>query len=235
MISFNIGNREKTLLLGILILFMVINYYLVYIVVKPFTSGFTVSGHPIFYMVPFAFSTYICFAIVLLSGLYYIINTSVRKKQIGFRSDFLLVAAAQTGIVVGAITLITGILWSYAEWGYFWQWEPRQTATLIMWLAYIALLIFRGMLEEQNPQRRALLTAIFGIVVSPSVLLSNYTVGPLHPEPQQTALGEGVGMILMSNFLVAGIITLILVYLTFITNEIEFKLKNIRMLKLDQM
>jgi hypothetical protein len=91
------------------------------------------------------------------------------------------------------------------------------------------------MMEEQNHERRALLTAVFGIFVSPSVLLSNYTVGPLHPVPQATSLGEGVGMILMLNFIMIGLITLLLVYHSFLINEFDFKLRKIRINKMENL
>ncbi|NHJ01146.1 MAG: hypothetical protein EAX86_03345 [Candidatus Heimdallarchaeota archaeon] len=204
---------------------MIINFFLVYISIKSF-QGFTVSGRPIFYMVSFAFSTYVCFGIVLLSSILYLWKKS-------FLFDLLVVAGAQVGVVTGAITILVGMIWSYVEWGYFWQWEPRQTTTLIMWMAYIGLLIFREMLDENYPEKRGTLTSIFGIVSFPSVPLSNYVVGALHPPPQQTTLEEGLGMLLMLNFLLIGAICVLLVYLTYRTNEIDFKLKKIRKIKME--
>ncbi len=221
--------RKNQNLIGITLiaLFIIINYYLTLITVESF-EGFNVSGHPIFYMVPFAFSTYLCFGIVLLMSVFFL-----WKKQNIY--DLVLVASAQVGALVAAITIIIGMIWSYVEWGYFWQWEPRQTATLIMWLAYVGLLIFRGMLDEKNPEKRGTLSAIFGIATFPSVPLSNYVVGALHPPPQQTSLAEGVGSKLMLNFLFIGLVTLILIYLTFRVNEIDFHLRRIRRIKMEDL
>ncbi|MHA2128326.1 MAG: cytochrome c biogenesis protein CcsA [Promethearchaeota archaeon] len=155
-----IQKNQNLIGLAIISLFIVVNYYLILITVESF-EGFNVSGHPIFYMVPFAFSTYLCFGIVLLMSVLFL-----WKKQNVF--DLILVAGAQVGTLVGAITIIVGMIWSYVEWGYFWQWEPRQTATLIMWLAYVGLLIFRGMLDEKNPEKRGTLSAIFCWRFAPS-------------------------------------------------------------------
>lgn len=218
--------NQNLIILALVICFTIFNYFLVYINVKSF-QGFNVSGHPIFYMVPFAFSTYLCFGIVLLSGILYLWRKDIRL-------DFILVSSAQTGVIVGAITIIVGMIWSKAEWGYFWQWEPRQTVTLIMLLAYIGLLIFREMLDEKNHEKKATLSAIFGIATSPSVPLSNYVVGALHPPPQQTGLGPGVGMYLMLNFLFIGILTLMLVYMAYRVNTIDFDLKKIRKVKMEE-
>jgi len=219
-----ISNKQNLIILALMSAFTVINYFIVFIVVKPF-QGFNVSGHPIFYMVPFAFSTYLCFGIVLLSAVLYL-----WRKDIRF--DLFLVSGAQTGVVTGTITLIVGIIWSKPEWGYWWQWEPRQTATLIMWLAYVGLLVFREMIDEKNQEKRATLSAIFGISTSPSVPLSNFVVGALHPPPQQTGLGPGVGLYLMLNFLFIGFLTLILIYMSYRVNKIDFKLKKIRTIKM---
>jgi len=219
-------NKSK-IILGFAVVFTILNYFLILISVKSF-EGFNVSGHPIFYMVPFAFSTYLCFGIVLISGILFLITKNNKF-------DLLLLAGTQTGVVAGAITLLVGIIWSYAEWGYFWQWEARQTITLIMWLAYVSLLIFRGMLDEKDPEKRATLTAIFGIATSPSVPISNFVVGALHPPPQQTALGEGLGMLLMLNFLFIGTLSVLLIYASYHVNEIEMKLKWIRRAKLERL
>ena len=223
----NLMEKKNKIILGLAIVFTILNYYLILISVKSF-QGFNVSGHPIFYMVPFAFSTYFCFGVVLISGILYLIT---KNKKF----DVLLLAGTQTGVVAGAITLLVGIIWSYAEWGYFWQWEARQTITLIMWLAYVSLLIFRGMLDEKDPEKRATLTAIFGIATSPSVPISNFVVGALHPPPQQTALGEGLGMLLMLNFLFIGTLSILLIYVSYHVNEIELKLKWIRRVKLEEL
>ncbi|MFX0115516.1 MAG: cytochrome c biogenesis protein CcsA [Candidatus Hodarchaeota archaeon] len=212
-------------ILVLLSLFIIANYFVIFVSVEPF-EGFTVSGHPIFYMIPFAFATYFCFALVLLSGILYL----KKKKE---RYDLLLVSSAQIGILTGAITLMIGILWSYAEWGYFWQWEARQTATLIMWISYVALLILRGMFEDKDFEKRAVISATFGIVVSPSVPLSNFIVGALHPEPQQTTLGEGIGLILVMNFLFVLTVALILVYITYRMNKLDLMLKKVRMARME--
>ena len=214
-------------LIIVMVFLAVLNYFWVFISVKSF-EGFNVSGRPIFYMVPFAFSTYLCFGIVFLSSCIYL-----WKKNIKF--DLLIVSGAQVGVVTGAITIIVGMIWSYVEWGYFWQWEPRQTATLIMWVAYVGLLIFREMLDENYPEKRGTLTAIFGIASFPSVPLSNFVVGALHPPPQQTVLGEGVGGILMMSFFLIGFICLILVNLAYRLNEMDFKLRRIRKLKIESL
>lgn len=195
-----------------------------FITAKSF-QGFIVSGLPIFYMVPFAFSTYLCFGIVLVSSFIFL-----WKREEKF--DLILVSGSQTGVVLGAITIIVGMIWSQAEWGYFWQWDPRQTATLIMWLVYVGLLIFREM--EENQERKGIISAVFGIAAAASIPLSLFAVSPLHNEFAETSLGPGSGLYLMLNFVFAGGISLMLVYTAYRVNKIDLKLKKIRKIKMEE-
>lgn len=207
--------------------FMIINYYIVFILIKPF-QGFTVSGHPIFLMVPFAFSTYVCFGITLVCGILYLIW---RKDQ---KLDLILLSSAQVGVVLGGITIIIGMIWAKVEWGAFWDWNPRETITLVMWLVYVGLLIFRDMLEVDNHERRATISAIFGILAFSSVPLSYFIVGIIHPNPQETSYSTGAGMFLMINFVFIGGFALFLIYQAYRINTIDFELKRIRRIKMEE-
>lgn len=216
---------DKIILLFLLFLAVIV-YYLVFISTKSF-KGFTLSGHPIFYMLPFAFATYFCFGMVLISAILYL-----KTKEMKY--DLIVVSGTKVGLIVGTITIVIGMIWSYAEWGYFWQWEARQTATLIMWMLYAALLVIRGMFEEKDTEKRAIVSAVFGIIASPSIPLSNFVVGALHPPPQQTSLGAGVGNVLGLSFLFVSAITVILLYITYRASKLESILKGIRMARMEE-
>ncbi|MFW9992398.1 MAG: cytochrome c biogenesis protein CcsA [Candidatus Odinarchaeota archaeon] len=220
------------IVLAIGICFTAVNYWLVYISVESMQGEgaefFNVSGHPIFYMVPFAFSAYLCFGVVLLGGLLYLL-----KKDLKY--DLFLLSGAQVGVITAGLTILIGMIWAYVEWGYFWQWEPRETATLIMWLAIAGLLIFREMLDVKDHEKKATISAIFGIIASPSVPLTYFVQGALHyggGEVLTGGLGPGVGPVLMMNFLLIGALTLALIYITYRTNNIDLKLKEIRSAKM---
>ncbi len=201
-----------------------VDYFLVFIWVESF-KGFNLSGHPIFYMVPFAFTTYVCFGVVLISAILYL-----RTKNGTY--DFLVLSGTKVGLLAGTITIVVGMIWSYVEWGYFWQWEARQTATLLMWILYAALLIVRGMFEEKDQEKRATVSAAFGIAAAPSIPLSNFVVGALHPPPQETSLGSGVGNVLALNFLFVLLVTILLLVITYRTAKVESALREIRMTKM---
>ena len=80
-------------------------------------------------------------------------------------------------------TMSTGILFSEAQWGAWWSWDPRQTSFLIVMFVYAAYFVLRSSISD--PEKRAansaayalsaLLPALFLIFALPRILMS------LHP------------------------------------------------------
>jgi heme exporter protein C len=98
--------------------------------------------------------------------------------------DWLGVASVELGVVCCTGGLITGVLWGRPAWGIWWTWDARLTTTFILWLLYISYLLLRGLIED--PQRRASLSAIFGIFAfldTPLVYASNRLWRTQHPAP----------------------------------------------------
>jgi heme exporter protein C len=75
--------------------------------------------------------------------------------------DSLGVSAAEVGLAFITIVLITGPIWAKPVWGIYWTWDARLTSTFVLWLLYVSYLLLRTLVEE--PDRRALLSALFGI------------------------------------------------------------------------
>jgi heme exporter protein C len=94
------------------------------------------------------------FGICFLANLAYVWR---RKEQ----WDWLAVSAAEVGVACITVVLITGPIWAKPAWGIYWTWDARLTSTFVLWLLYISYLLLRGMIEE--PDRKALLSALFGI------------------------------------------------------------------------
>jgi heme exporter protein C len=96
----------------------------------------------------------VAFGVCFLANLLYVWR---RKEQ----WDWLGVSAAEVGLAFITVVLITGPIWAKPAWGIYWTWDARLTSTFVLWLLYISYLILRTMIEE--PDRRALLSALFGI------------------------------------------------------------------------
>jgi heme exporter protein C len=81
-----------------------------------------------------------------------------RREQ---KWDALAVSAAEVGLAFITVVLITGPIWAHPVWGIWWTWDARLTSTFVLWLLYVSYLLLRTLIEE--PDRRALLSALFGI------------------------------------------------------------------------
>ncbi|MGH9684484.1 MAG: cytochrome c biogenesis protein CcsA [Candidatus Acidiferrales bacterium] len=142
----------------------------------------------IFYFhLPAWIAMFTAFAIVFISNIGWL--TTRRQKW-----DLLGVSAAEVGVICCTIGLITGPLWARPVWGIWWTWDARLTTTFILWLLYISYLLLRGLLED--PERRASLSAIFGIFAFldvPLVYLSNRLWRTQHPQPVILG-GSGSGL-----------------------------------------
>lgn len=101
-----------------------------------------------------AWTGFTAFFICFLGNLLYVFRRQPRW-------DWLGVASAEVGLAFITVVLITGPIWAHPVWGIWWTWDARLTSTFVLWLLYIAYLLLRMMVEE--PDRRALLSALFGI------------------------------------------------------------------------
>ena len=75
--------------------------------------------------------------------------------------DWLGVTCAEVGAACITVVLITGPIWAKPVWGIWWTWDARLTSTFVLWILYICFLLLRTLVEE--PERRALLSALFGV------------------------------------------------------------------------
>jgi heme exporter protein C len=110
------------------------------------------------------------------------------------RWDWLGVAAGEVGLAFTTAVLVTGPIWAHPVWGIWWTWDARLTSTFVLWLLYVSYLILRTLIEE--PDRRALLSALFGIFAFldvPLVFGSIRWWRTQHPQPVVMG-GPGSGL-----------------------------------------
>ncbi len=140
----------------------------------------------IFYIhTPAAWVCYLSLGIALLSSILYLV-----KKN--FVYDTLAEVSAILGLLYGAMALVTGSIWSKVAWGAYWNWDPRQTTTLILWIAYMGYVSLR--LSIGNIEKRASIGAVYNILAFTTVPLSYMSVRlwqTLHP---QIISGTGISI-----------------------------------------
>lgn len=132
-------------------------------------------------------TSFAAFSVVFISNIAYLATRETKWDCLG-------VAAAEVGIACCSIGLVTGPLWARPVWGIWWTWDARLTTTFILWLLYISYLLLRGLLED--PERRAALSAVFGIFAFldvPLVYVSNRLWRTQHPQPVILG-GSGSGL-----------------------------------------
>lgn len=130
----------------------------------------------IFYLhLPVAWWAMVSFFVVCVAGGCYL------KTRNRFW-DNLAGAAAELGVLLATLALLTGSVWARHSWGVWWTWDPRLTTTLVMWFLYVGYLVFRQ--QDMAPDRKSALCAVIGIVAFvdvPLVFLSARLWHSLHP------------------------------------------------------
>src|SRR5277367_5912000 len=94
------------------------------------------------------------FSVCFVANLLYVWRRTPRWDSLG-------VSSAEVGLAFITTVLITGPIWAKPAWGIYWTWDARLTSTFVLWLLYVSYLLLRTLIEE--PDRRALLSALFGI------------------------------------------------------------------------
>ncbi|HEY0481468.1 MAG TPA: cytochrome c biogenesis protein CcsA [Kofleriaceae bacterium] len=79
--------------------------------------------------------------------------------------DDIASASVDVAIAFGAIALVTGSIWAKAAWDVWWNWEPRLTITLLLWMVLVGYGLVRRF-AGPSADRVAAGMAIFGGVSS---------------------------------------------------------------------
>jgi heme exporter protein C len=121
----------------------------------------------IFLHVPAAMLAINAWIMMLLASLIWL----VRRHHV---SALAARAAAPIGAVMTVIALITGAIWGQPMWGTWWEWDPRLTSFLILFLFYLGYIALWQAID--NPDTAADLTSVLCLVGSVFALLSRYAV-----------------------------------------------------------
>jgi heme exporter protein C len=147
--------------------------------------------------------------------------------------DIIGAVSIKLGLLFTTITLLSGMMWANAAWGTPWNWDPRETTTLILWVAYACILAYRASVSDR--ESRAQFGSIFGIVAFPMVILSYLSIRiweTLHPiviEPSGLRMEVEHMMTLLVAMIAVTMIALIMVELAYKVDSANEKLMRIRM------
>lgn len=130
----------------------------------------------IFYLhLPLAWWGLISFFVVFCASIAYLITRAPKW-------DALAAAAAETGLVLAVLAVVSGSIWARHSWGLWWTWDARLTTALVMCFIYAGYLIIRQV--DMPPERRSKMAAALGIIAFldvPLVFFSARLWSYIHP------------------------------------------------------
>lgn len=130
----------------------------------------------LYFHVPMWFGMIIMLAISLYHSISYL-----NKSQL--QSDVRAVEYANTGVVFGILGIVTGMFWAQYTWGEWWSGDPKQNASAIGLLIYLAYFVLRGSLEDN--EQKARISAVYNIfafcALIPLLFILPRLTDSLHP------------------------------------------------------
>lgn len=130
----------------------------------------------IFYLhLPVAINTFLAAFVVFIASIGYLWQRTAVW-------DDLACAAAKVTTLLCGVVLLTGMIWGHSAWGQWWTWSPRLTFSLVLFMLFLTYVMLRPSIE--SPQRRAMVSAVYGIAAFldvPLVYLSVKLLPDIHP------------------------------------------------------
>ena len=83
--------------------------------------------------------------------------------------DLKSVEFVNAGVIFGFLGLVTGMIWGNYTWGSPWPNDPKMNSSAISTLMYLAYLVLRNSLEEE--QKRAKISAVYNIFAFPIMIV----------------------------------------------------------------
>ncbi len=142
----------------------------------PIHTVFSFAGNAVFF-------TSFCVSLFYLA-----IERAIKKKRVSAMSgrlpsletlDLINYRCMSYGFPLLTIGIITGSLWAGLAWGSYWNWDPKETWSLITWIVY-AILIHNRLAIGWRGRKTAymMILGFFSILVT--FLGVNFFIGGLH-------------------------------------------------------
>lgn len=219
------GALRSYILLGVSFVLIMVSLFLIFIQV-PTEATMGVIQRIFYFHVPMAWVAFLAFFVVFISSIMYLWKRD-RKW------DIIASSSAELGIVFTTLVLITGSVWAKPIWGVWWTWDARLTTTLVLWLIYVAYLLVRSYIdEEERAARFAAVVGIVGFIDVPIVALAIVLWGTQHPSP---VIFEGGLESSMLATLLVSLSAITTVYALLLTERIAIKKGELEIKRLKQL
>jgi len=188
-----------------------VSLYLIFVEV-PTERQMGVVQRILYVHAPAAWAAYVCFFVVAGASIGYLWRGSER-------ADRVALAAAEVGVLMCTLNLVTGPIWARPIWGVWWTWDPRLTMTVILWAIYVGYVMMRAFGRDDDAIASfAAVLGIVGVIAIPVIRVSVRMLEGMHPAVTTTREGgtglvdptmrltlylSGVAMVLLALWLVA--------------------------------
>ena len=131
----------------------------------------------IFYIhIPLAWLGMLSVIILAIFSIAYLITRNIKWDNLAY-------STAELGFILITLVLVTGMIWSKAEWTVWWTWDPKLTTTVILWFIYLAYIMLRkyGPSDLRGASYGAVL-GIIGAIDVPMIYMAANWWSSAHPE-----------------------------------------------------
>jgi len=108
----------------------------------------------LYFHVPMWFGMMLILLVSLIYSIKYLSNFKIKN-------DIIATEAANVGILMGILGVVTGMVWANFTWGDWWVNDPKLNGAAITLLIYFAYLVLRNSMDEE--QKRARVAAVYNI------------------------------------------------------------------------
>jgi heme exporter protein C len=147
------------ILATVLVLYSIIAGFLFDVPAKPILNETIRNIH---FHVPMWFAMIVILTVSFIYSIRYL--NSANEND-----DLMAVESANVGIIFGILGLVTGAVWAKYTWGEAWSNDPKQNSAAIALLVYLAYLVLRNSLEEE--QKRGKISAVYNIFAFPIMVV----------------------------------------------------------------
>jgi heme exporter protein C len=152
------------------------------------TSNLYESMRNFFFHVPMWFSQFSLLTVSLVYSIKYLRNHTLVN-------DLNADEFARTGVLMGCLGLVTGMIWAKYTWGAWWSNDPKQTGAAIAVLIYFAYFVLRNSITDMD--KRARVAAVYNIfayfLYIPLIFILPRMVESLHPGGKGAEGNPGLG------------------------------------------
>lgn len=184
----------------------------------PIDSALGFSQKIFYTHLPLAWWGLISFFVVFCSSILYLWRRTPHW-------DTLALAAAEVGVVLAVLALLTGSVWAKKAWGVWWLWDSRLTTTLVLCFLYTGYLVLQEM--DLPAERRALVRAVLGIVAFLDVPLVFFatrikkTVHPVGVMSERDGLEPEMRLTILACLVAFGLLWAALLFLRYRMGRLE--------------